>query len=174
LLGRIYLEVTLGGPNLLAMADAWPNFGTLQINDDWGWRVRSTVTLRDVRAMLRRLPKLEMISLAVDCETAELNTLSDEQYGKFRVETPFQAQFLDSRIGGNLADVAVFLLDLFPGIGDRATLDFWSLPPAALRGMLQVHEDCSERWDNMIGIMLTINQIKKLEKKRISEPSGLS
>ncbi|EIW85527.1 hypothetical protein CONPUDRAFT_142055 [Coniophora puteana RWD-64-598 SS2] len=167
-------EVTLGGPDLLAMADAWPNLGTLQINDDWGWRVRSTVTLPDVRAMLRRLPKLEMISLAVDCETAELNTLSDEQYGKFRVERPFQAQFLDSRIGGNLADIAAFLSDLFPGIEDRAALDCWSLPPAALGGMRQDYEDYSERWDNMIGIMLTINQIKRLEKKRISEPSGLS
>ncbi|EIW85497.1 hypothetical protein CONPUDRAFT_142036 [Coniophora puteana RWD-64-598 SS2] len=159
-------EIDLDDAALLDMAHAWPTLTSLKINPVFGWRLRSRVSLHGLCAVIRQLPGLSTLSIAIDADGAALDAI-DEEYGQFLVTRPFALDLLDSRVGVNYAEVAAFFSALFPGMAKDSDILYWRFPgltlPVEMANDSRVHR---ERWAIVVSTVLAMNRIRRIEQGR--------
>ncbi|EIW86064.1 hypothetical protein CONPUDRAFT_140795 [Coniophora puteana RWD-64-598 SS2] len=120
--------VGLDDVTLLQMTEAWPGLNSLVINELTGWTIQPRVTLRGLRDMLKKLPQLKKLTVAIDGDSVLAEDIKMKNLGHFSICRPFTLNLLDSRItASSVPEAAAFLADIFPhhGIGN-CNCDIWS------------------------------------------------
>ncbi|EIW85496.1 hypothetical protein CONPUDRAFT_150305 [Coniophora puteana RWD-64-598 SS2] len=154
-------EIQLDNASLLQMAESWPVLESLEINPRKGWGRRSCITLHGLRTMLKRLPKLTTLAIAIDAQAVKLHITEDDQYGQYQITRPFKLNVLDSRIGCNHAEVAAFLSDLFPVIDKRSDFSYFQFSTDVLEQMDDDWTKYCNRWNHVLQTLLVMNRVIK-------------
>lgn len=93
-------HIDLTDSDLLALVSTWPRIRTLLLNDQWGWRTTSGITLRGLSRLLQIRPSLSYLCIAIDTESHAdlLHEFETGSTGFPLPSVPLMINLADSRI----------------------------------------------------------------------------
>ncbi|EIW75740.1 hypothetical protein CONPUDRAFT_159173 [Coniophora puteana RWD-64-598 SS2] len=151
-------EVLLFDLDILLLIEAWPHLEVLSINEKCGWKIQPSVTLEGLRCIVKGLPHLKELHIAIDAIDVEPGCDIGHGYPESRYPE-FRLDLLDSSIGAEIEDVAAYIGDIFRERelqldAYQLAWDFHPLPPDLLvenalyqQGWRDVHKLLCEAQD---------------------------
>jgi len=148
--------ISLGDEELLALARAWPKAKTVEINPSMGWISESRATLKGLVEVLKMLPYLERLAVAVDARVFTPPLSKNFEGGQPAPLVGFvhgrltDLDLLDSRIGEEYDRVAAFLFKFV--CPPQCRISVWE-QPRILGRVAQAVAISQARWQRVFDLL---------------------